>query len=103
MTPEELPDQASIASDIIANHLRYGHADHKPHADCSICNFWNLNNTDPIVFENKVFIMNQEDIKPAFTFCDGCGKKILSKCYPMYDENYKLQHGLIHCGCAFSS
>jgi hypothetical protein len=33
--------------------------------------------------------------------CDLCGKKFTTKHYFVYDENYKIQLGLIHCGCIF--
>jgi hypothetical protein len=33
--------------------------------------------------------------------CDLCGKKLATKHYPVYDENYKIQPGIIHCGCIF--
>lgn len=41
--------------------------------------------------------------------CDLCGKEFIEikvgeekiKGYKVYDENFNLQKGLIHCGCAF--
>jgi len=35
--------------------------------------------------------------------CDSCGKYFVTKAYPIYDENYNVQPGLFHCGCAFST
>lgn len=33
--------------------------------------------------------------------CDSCGEKFDSERFKMYDENYNVQPGLIHCGCYF--
>ena len=34
--------------------------------------------------------------------CDTCGKDFESNSYPVYDENYNLQEGLIQCKECFS-
>lgn len=61
----EISDQASIMDAAINSHLLLGHSDHKPHPDCFICNFWGLNKLPPTEFENKVIMINQEDIQPV--------------------------------------
>lgn len=33
--------------------------------------------------------------------CDMCGKTFVGEKHKVYDENYNIQHGLIHCGCVF--
>lgn len=33
--------------------------------------------------------------------CDACGKLFTGKHYKMYDENFNLQPGMVHCGCIF--
>ena len=54
--------------------------------------------TEFTVHRSKEFAYLMREMQKEKKVCDLCGKIYTGKSYPVYDENYNKQHGLIQCG-----
>ena len=54
-------------------------------------------------YENYNKDSKLESKSVMFRKCDGCGEPLTKKSYPMYDENFKLQRGLLQCEKCYAS